>query len=123
MAAGVACGNASAGGSIGDPDVALGIDVDAVGPDEHAAAEAFHHVAVGVELEDGVEIGIHALVAEAVGRGGVATHDGPDAGAIDVDIGVTHGTHGAAVGQSGPVLDGHEGVWIGLGEGGCAGRN
>lgn len=115
MASGVAAGDASAGGGIGDPDIALGVDVDAVGPDEHAAAEALDHDAVGVELEHGVEIGIHALVAEAVGGGGVAAHDGPDVHAVGVNIGVAHRAHGAPLGHGGPWSDCAVGVWVGLG--------
>ena len=35
---------------IGHPDVALAIDLDAVGPDEHAASEARHHLPSGLNL-------------------------------------------------------------------------
>src|SRR5262249_9667970 len=58
------------GGRVGDPDIALVIDMHAVRPDEHAGAEAFDHFAVAVELVDGVvrpdgAVAILAVDAEA----------------------------------------------------------
>ncbi len=120
MAARVALRDAVAGGGVGHPHIALRVHVDAVGPDEHAAAEAFHHVAGRVEFQDGVEFGIHALVTEALGRGGVAADDGPDVHAVHIHVGVAHRAHGAAVGQLGPVFHGHVGVGVRLGVGAVA---
>ena len=49
---------------VGHPDVAVPVDVDAVRPDEHAAAEALHDLAVGAELHDRIGLRVAALVAE-----------------------------------------------------------
>ena len=50
---------------VGYPHVAVAIDVDAMGPDEHPAAEARDYLAVGAELEDRIEVRIAAFVAES----------------------------------------------------------
>src|SRR5215510_13936987 len=50
------------GDGIGNPDVAAPIDVETVRPDEHAAAEAPDHLAVGAELEYRIALRVAALV-------------------------------------------------------------
>src|SRR2546425_8992331 len=74
------------GDRIGDPDVAVAVDVEPVRPDEHAAAEALHHFAVGTELEDRIGLGIAAFVAEPRGiLQAIASHDRPDVAAVGID--------------------------------------
>ena len=92
MAAAVAVRPARAlvGRRVGDPDVALRVDLEPVRPDEHAAAEARDRVAVRRELHDDVEIGLEAFVTELVAAGVAAQH-GPDVPAVDVDVDVADG--------------------------------
>src|SRR6185369_15916417 len=74
----------------GRPHIAFAIDVQAVRPDEHLGTEAFHHIALGIELVDRVmrlepAIGQHAIDAEAAAAcdwhrvGLVAADERPDA--------------------------------------------
>ena len=58
-----------ASASIRDPEVAVGVDMNSVGPLEYPRAEAPEQVAVDVEEEDGIEIVVpHAgVLAAALG--------------------------------------------------------
>src|SRR5690606_166626 len=72
--------------AVGDPYVALEVDMDAVRPHDHALAEADNHVAVAVELHDRIQYALDAgadVAAAALGN--------PDADAVRVDV---HGAGG-----------------------------
>lgn len=56
MAPSVARRNTVITHGVSHPDIAVGINVNAMGPDEQAAAEGLHHVAIGVELQDGIQV-------------------------------------------------------------------
>jgi hypothetical protein len=77
-----------------------------VRPDEHAAAERGHHLALGAELVDRVDLGIAALVAEPrrVGQR-LAANDGPDVTTIAIDCCLAHGSHRPRVGKLRPAVD------------------
>ena len=105
---------------IGHPDVAFAIDLDAVGPDEHAASEARHHLAVRAEFVDRVSFRVAAFVAEPGGISErVASDDGPDVTAVGVDCHLSHGAHLAAVRQLGPPVYHAIRVREGLSRHGC----
>ena len=80
------------GHPIRHPHVSVGIHIDAVGPNEHPAAEALDGITLGVELDDRVQIRIEALVAEAVGPR-ITSHHGPDVLAVGVDRYISDGPH------------------------------
>src|SRR5437660_3395983 len=90
--------------TIGHPDVAIAIDVNAVRRRDHAGAEMRDQVPVGVELENRVERRAHATVrATPLGD--------PDARAILVDVDGARRSPGAALGHLRPALDGL--IWVG----------
>jgi hypothetical protein len=68
---------------VGDPDVALAIDVHAVRPEDLSRAEARHDLAVRIELHHRIDIRSDARVRAAA----IAS---PDVLAVDVDV---HGAH------------------------------
>ncbi len=89
---------------VGDPDVALAIDVNSVRPDDHPRSEAPDDVSVRVEEQHRIEVvAPHATV-------GLATLADPDVTPVDIGI------HGArrpplpAVGHLRPAVDGGVGV-------------
>ena len=101
----VALRNAVGGHRFGHPDVAFAIDVEAVRPDEHAAAKGLRHLAVGSELHDGVGLGIAAFVAEARWiLEAFAPDNRPDVLTVRVDHHLAHGAHGPAIGQLSPAF-------------------
>ena len=86
---------------VGHPDVAVGVDVDAVRQHEQAGAEAGHHLAgVLVELEDGVAVGI-LLAAPGQGQPPAAVV-GPDV-AVRSDVDARRRAPLPPVGQRRPV--------------------
>ncbi len=91
---------------IGHPDVAVGIDLDAVRPDEHAAAEAGHDFAVGTKLVDRIHLGIAAFIAKP-GRIGqrLTSHDRPDMASVVIDVGLAHRSERPAAWKLSPAVD------------------
>ncbi len=90
--------------TVGDPHVAVTIDVNAVREHEHALAEARHHLAVRIELEHGVErrhLALRAIPAAV----GLAALGNPDAAAVLVDIDRAGRSPGAAFGHLGPAFN------------------
>jgi hypothetical protein len=96
---------------VGHPDVALAIDIDAVRPDEHAAAKAGHDLAVRAELHNRVGLRVAALVAEA-GRilEAVAANHRPDMAAVAIDRHFPHRPHRATVRELRPPFS--DAIWI-----------
>ena len=110
-------GHAACAHRVGHPQIALAIDGEAVRPDEHPAAEALDDVALGVELEDRVDVLDPAVEAEAIDSeataGGhrhgtrlVASDESPDALPVDVDVHGSRRSHLAAAGQPCPITAG-----------------
>ena len=85
------------------PHVAVAIDVEAVRPDEQAAAEARHLITVRVELEDGVEVRVEAFVRELIAAG-VAAEYCPDVLAVGSDVDVADRADLPAAVQLGPTF-------------------
>ena len=77
-----AFGRALLGDRIGDPDVAVPVDIDAMGPDDRPAPEAIDGVPVHVELHDRIEVRIQALVAEPRHGGRIAANHRPEVSAV-----------------------------------------
>src|SRR5690606_10695851 len=75
----------------------------AVGPQNEAGAKGLDHVAIGIQLHHGIEIGAGA------GVGATAVAD-PDALAIDVDVDRTDGTPRTSRRRITPVAHGFVGV-------------
>ena len=90
--------------TVGHPDVAVAIDVDAVREDEHALAEARDHLAALVELEDGLERRHFILGAIPAGIRRAPLGD-PDAAAVLVDVDRARRSPGAALGQLRPAFN------------------
>ena len=95
---------------VGHPDITVRVHVDSVRPDEHAASEALHDVAFLIELQNRIQVGIQALVAEPPGFGRITPDDSPDMLAVGIDVDPANGTHLPSVGQCGPVINGT--IWI-----------
>ena len=94
------------GHGVGHPDIPFLIDVDAVRPDEHPAAEALRDLSVRTELQHGVRLRIPAFVAEPRGvLQALAANDGPDVPAVGIDRDLAYGAHRPPAGQLGPALD------------------
>ena len=102
------------GHSVRHPHVSVRIHIDAVGPDEHASAEALDGITFGVELDDRVQIRIEALAAEAIGPC-ITPHYGPDMLTIVVDRHISDGPHLPPRRKLGPTVDRAEGTCPGLG--------
>ena len=88
---------------VGNPDVALLVDVHAVRPEDLSRAEARHDLAVRIELHDRIDIGSDARIRAAA----IA---GPDVLAVDIDVHGADRSPVAVVGQRAPVADGLVGV-------------
>ena len=58
---------------VGHPDVAFAVDVHPVGPQDQPCAEALHHVAVRIQLDDRIRVGAGARVDPAPTRGLTST--------------------------------------------------
>ena len=89
---------------IGNPDVAIAIHMQAMGKQHETRADGCHHLALRINLQDGVQIGIRAAV-------GTAAIDGPQVTAIGIDIDSRRRAPGPAIGQVDPVVD--RGIGIG----------
>src|SRR5262245_41030299 len=99
----VAFRRAVRGHGIGDPHVALRVDGEPVRPDEHAAAETLHDLAVRTELQYRIGFRVAALVAEARRiLEALAAHNGPDVPAIGIDRDLADGAHRTSVRQLRP---------------------
>ena len=89
---------------VGHPDVAVLVDVNAVGERDHPGAEALHELAGGVELQHGIERR-HLTVR----RIGAAVHPAsfadPDRSAVLVDVDGARRSPGSTGGQFEVVLD------------------
>ena len=73
---------AAFGQAVGNPDIVLGVDIDAVRIDDGAVTEAFHQLSVRSEFQDRVFVGMrHAAII-----GAFATVEDPDAFAVAVDV-------------------------------------
>ena len=88
---------------IGDPDVALAVDVHAVRPQDLSRAEALHDLAVRIELDDRVDVRTGARV-------GAAAIAGPDVLAVGIDVDGADRSPLAAVRQRAPVAHGLVGI-------------
>src|SRR5205823_14404705 len=79
---------------VGDPDVAVRVDIESVRPDEHPAAKAFEHVAVLIEFVDRIGLRIPAFVAEPglIGQR-ITSNNRPDASAARSDSDLANGSH------------------------------
>jgi hypothetical protein len=99
------------GDCIGDPNVSIGVDIDAVRPYEHAATEALHHIAIQVELDDRVQVRIETFIAETFGRAGVTADDCPYMFAIGIYRHITDCAHLSPIGQFRPAIDQAIRVW------------
>ncbi len=84
---------------IDDPHVALAIDIHAVRPEDLSRAEALHDLAVGIELDDGIDVRARAHI-------GAAAIAGPDVFAVDVDVDRAHRSPSPSVRQRAPVAHG-----------------
>ena len=94
---------------VGDPDVAVAVDVDPVRPDEHAGAKALDHLARRIELQDRRDGRSDAVV-------GAAPLEHPDAGAVPVDRDAGGGSDLPAIGHLEVVGDGFIGMLLGGGD-------
>src|SRR3954454_6454320 len=72
---------------VGNPHVAILVDVDAVRRHHHAFADVRQHCAgVTVELENRIERGVVAIDRAAAGRTGAAALVGPDVSVLRIDV-------------------------------------
>src|SRR6185436_2962069 len=84
---------------------------EAVRPDEEAAAETRHHLAVRPELVDRVGLRVAALVAESSRVGQRLTpHDRPDMPAVSIDDGLADRAERLAAGKLRPAINDAIGV-------------
>src|SRR3954470_3432455 len=96
--------------AVGDPHVAVAIDMDAVREDQHAGGEAFHQLAAGVEFHHRRDV--HDLAGRAIETAvQAAALRYPDRLAVLVDVDGARRSPRAAFGELEVVLDG--GVWVG----------
>src|SRR5262249_54230688 len=102
---------------LGHPDVTLAVNMEPVRPDEHPTAEAFDDLALGIELEDAIDVLELVVRAEAIdskaatggqryGTGLVAADHGPEAFPVDIDIDGC----GRSGWSTGPLGSGNEGA-------------
>jgi hypothetical protein len=84
--------------TVGDPDIALAIDVNAVGKHEHSGAKRFHELTQSIEFQDRIEIGTVAGV-------GAAAVNHPHALSVRVDVDAGAGAPGAARRHFCPIED------------------
>ena len=84
--------------AVGDPHIAIPVDVEAVGKDKHPGAEAFRHVTGWIDLEDWRHV--RAVAARAA-----AALEHPDALAVAIDIDADRLSPFAPVWKLGPILD------------------
>ena len=103
----------SAAEAVGDPDIAVAVDVHAVRENEHAGAEALHQLAGRVELQNRIEVRAVAIeyfaFAHLRGRNEplrTASFGYPDAAAVTVDIDARRRTPDAAIGHLAEAFDG-----------------
>ena len=111
-------GRGSLGGhGVGDPHIAPAIDFQAVGPDEQAAAKAPDEVALQIEFQNGIQVGIEALAAKLLRLSCRAAHDDPEVLAVRIELEVTYRPHGPAGRHLRPIFDRAIRIRIGLREG------
>jgi hypothetical protein len=89
----------SARGAVGDPDLAVSIDEEAVRPCEDPSSEVLHEVSVEVELEYGIQLRIDATV-------GAAAVQHPDVPSVGVRKDARDGSPRLPRGQLCPVRHG-----------------
>ena len=74
-------------GEVGDPDVAVLVDVDAVRRHHGALAEVGEHLAgVAIELEDRIDRVVLAVDGAAAGGAGAAALVAPDVAVLRIDV-------------------------------------
>ena len=99
---------------IGHPYVAVGVHIDAVRPNEHAAAEALDRLAgLQTEFHHHVQIRVKTLIAEPLWTG-VAANDRPNVLAVGVDDDATNSARLATLGQLRPIVHHTVGIRVGL---------
>src|SRR2546422_2589228 len=100
--------------AVGHPYVALAIDMQAMGPDEHLRAEALDDVSLRIEFVDRVvrfefAIRIHAVDAETAAScdgqwtGLITSNKRPNAFAVGVDVHGSRRSHLSAAGKPRPL--------------------
>ena len=107
---GVAIGNTRIAYSIGNPHIAIFVDIDAVWPNKHPTTETLNYLPFAIKFQDRVQIGIHTLITETIWRGGITTHYRPDVLAIWINIEIANRTLNATIGQLRPAFDSRIGV-------------
>ena len=91
-------------GEVGDPDVAVLVDVDAVRRHHHALADVRQHLAgVAIELEDRIDRVVLAIDRTAAGGAGAAALVAPDVAVLRIDVEAGRRAPLAARGQLAPV--------------------
>ena len=89
--------------SVGNPDVALAVDIHPVGPGDQPGTEALDDVTVGIELDDRIDVRFGARV-------GSTPVAGPDMHTVHIDVDRTDRTPGSPVRERAPVTQGLIGV-------------
>ena len=110
MTASVTLGNTRITYSIGNPNIAILVDIDAVWPDKHTTTETLNYLPFAIKFQHRVQIGIHTLIAETIWRGGITTHYRPDMIAIWINIEIANRTLNAAIRQLRLAFDSRIGV-------------
>jgi hypothetical protein len=108
----------AAADAVGDPDITLEVDRQAVREHEHPGAELLHQFAGGIELQDRIEIRTVAVEDLALAHlrrrdetlRAAALRD-PDAAAVTVDADAGGRAPDAAFRHLAPALDGAIGIW------------
>ena len=92
-------------GEVGDPDVAVLVDVDAVRRHHGALADVGEHLAgVAIELENRIDRIVLAVDRPAAGSAGAAALVAPDVAVLRIDVEAGRSPPLAARGQLAPVL-------------------